>query len=211
MVYEIINQSYVIHHNGLKKMVVKEHKWMSDQTFEKCLIELVENKRVFKIREKKVKQRVFAEVGKNYYIKSKGTPMVYYTAQKRLVHLKSNFKKFCKTEMDDLIKQFSEFSKIKENNPSEKEILDRINKFSTSLFILDNVINSVNSLAHYWQDFRWEIDAWTTKIFTFRTIFYGQIRENHKEIYTKIFTEHQLSFLKSNEIHPFNQKNMNYK
>lgn len=204
MVYDIIKQNYVIHHNGLKKIVVKDHKWMSDQTFEKCLIELVEDKKVFKLPEKKVRQRVSVEIGKKYYIKSKGTPMVYYTTQKRLVRLKPNFTKFCKKEMESIIQQFSEFSNLKEKDPTEKEIMDRINKFSTSLFILDNVINSVNSIAHYWQDFRWEIDAWTTKILTFRTIFYGQIRDNHKELYEKIMTENQLDFLKSNQIHPYN-------
>jgi len=180
---------------------------MSDQTFEKCLIELVEDKRVFKIREKKVKQRVYGlenKKGEKYYIKSKGTPMVYYTAQKRLVRLKPNFTKFCKIQMDDIIKLFVEFQKIKEKNPTKKQIMDRINKFSTSIFVLENIINSVSGLAHYWQDFRWEIDQWSTKIFTFKALFYGQIRDNHKELYENILSENQLTFLKLNEIHPYN-------
>ena len=178
---------------------------MSDTTFEKYLVRLVDDKRLFKIREKKVRQRLHGvEKGDKRYISSKGTPMVYYTTQKRLVRLKPNFTKFCKIEMESLNNQLAEFSKMKEKNASEKEILDRINKFSTSLFILDNIINSVNNLAHYWQDFRWELDQWLIQINVRRVSFYGQIRDNHKEIYEKLLTENQLNFLKTNKIHPFN-------
>jgi hypothetical protein len=196
----------VIWHNKLKEIAVRERKLMSDTTFEKYLAKLVDDKRVFKIREKKVRQRItiLGEKEEKRYIQSKGRPVVYYTTQKRLVRLKPNFIRFCKKEMESLINQFSEFSKIKEKNPSEKEIIDRINKFSTSIFILENIMNSVNSLAHYWQDFRWVIDEWSTRIYTFKTLFYRQIRDNHRELYEKILTENQLAFLKSNEIHPFN-------
>lgn len=207
LIYGIVNENYVIWHNKLKEIAVKERKLMSDTTFEKYLVRLVDDKRIFRISEKKVRQRISVlgdgKVEKSY-IQTKGRPLVYYTTQKRLVKLKPNFVKFCRLEMKSIIEQFVEFSKLKEANPSEQEILDRIHRFSVSFFILDNLINSVNSLAHYWQDFRWEIDSWTTKVYTYKTLFYGHVRDNHHEIYEKILTGNQIDFLKSNEIHPYN-------
>ncbi|MDE1816704.1 MAG: hypothetical protein KGI11_09125 [Thaumarchaeota archaeon] len=161
---------------------------MSDTTFEKYLVRLVDDKRIFRISEKKVRQRI-SVLGdgkvEERYIQTKGRPLVYYTTQKRLVKLKPNFVKFCKLEMESIIGQFVEFSKLKETNPSEQEVLDRIHKFSVSFFTLDNVINSVNSLAHYWQDFKWEIDSWATKVYTYKTLFYGHVRDNYKKFMKK--------------------------
>ncbi len=204
-IYGIVKENYVIWHNKLKEIVVKERKLMSDTTFEKYLVKLVDDERVFKIREKKVRCRIsiIGDKVDKRFIQTNGRPHVYYTTQKRLFKLKPNFVKFCRLEMESIEGQFVEFSKLKETNPSEQEILDRIHKFSTSIFLLENIIDSVNSLARG-QDFRAELDGCLVQIDVHQTTFYGYVRNYYPKIYEKILTENQIGFLKSNEIYPYN-------
>ncbi|MDE2590657.1 MAG: hypothetical protein KGL95_13445, partial [Patescibacteria group bacterium] len=78
------------------------------------------------------------------------------------------------------------------------------------LFSFEKIVSSVYALGSNWQDFRDAVEKYQIQIETRKFRLFSQIIENNKDIYTKVFTKHQLKFLKDNEIYPFNSENIDY-
>jgi hypothetical protein len=204
-----VNEHFVIPHNALKKKVVEKN-ITSARTFEKYLIELVNEKKIFRIPEEKIRIPIYvvgSEIKRTYG--SKGSPRVYYTTQKRLVALKKKFLKFYDAEFKSLNKKYEDFTKMTKNTPSKKRII-AINDFTTSFFVLHQIITSVYSLGAYWQDISFEINVRFEKLDTLQHLFFNRMVELHTDIYTKIFTERQIKYLKQSEIRPFNLGKVDY-
>jgi hypothetical protein len=233
-IYEIINTFFIIHHNHLKRIVLGEEfmppqlydklkknrrferkskstlKITSDKTFAKYLDELTVSCRVFRIGEEKIKTPVYMESGGTYIESTKGRPMVFYTTQQRLVQLKKNFTDFCSKELDELNKELVEFHTIKKDKTTRKERIKRINSFCRHFLTLQQIVSSVYALGSHWQDFRYVIENYQIQIETRQFQMFSDIIENNKDIFTKVYTQHQLKFLKDNEIYPFKFGKVDY-
>lgn len=208
-ILEILNHHFLAPHNALKKIAVSTN-ITTERTFEKYLQELVSEKMVFRIPEEKIRIPIHLESGGTKgHIGTKGSPRVYYTTQKRLVGLKKKFLEFFVAEYNSLHKKYVDFSSMTIDTPKKKRI-DAINDFTKSLFALRQIMTTVYSIGAYWQDFSFEINRRFERLDTLQYLFFFSIVDRHKDIYTKFFTQEQISFLKQNQIRPFSSDKVDY-
>jgi hypothetical protein len=232
-IYEIINTFFIIHHNHLKRIVLGEDfmppqlydklkknrrferisksrlKISSDKTFEKYLDDLTVSGKVFRIEERKARIPVPTDEGA-YLDSVKGIPTIFYTTQERLVPLKNNFIEFCNRELESLNNEFAGFYNLKKDKTTKRERIRRINSFCRHFFVVEKIVSSIHALGSNWKDFRYVIEMYQMQIETKRYQLFSQIIENNKDIYSKVFTQYQLKFLKDNEIYPFNLWKVDY-
>ncbi|MDR3782405.1 MAG: hypothetical protein P4K92_03745 [Candidatus Nitrosotalea sp.] len=209
-ILKVLSKHFIISHNQLKKIIVSKG-ITSPRTFEKYLQDLVREGKVFRVPEEKIRIPVknLDDESKHDYMGTRGTHMVFYTLQGRLFGLKEKFLEFYNKEYKTLNDKFQNFVKMNRDIQKQKR-LDAISDFSMSLFALDSVIMSVYSLGAHWKDFSYQVNDCKMRLDILRTLFFRQIQQNHKDLYTKFFTKQQLKFLESNEIYPFNFGKVDY-